>query len=145
MEDSVAAYRAPARAEPIQEEPLGTLVSRLGNDVGRIVRAELGLVQVRALAAGEAVQGAALWLGIGIVLALAGLGALTAAAVAGLALVVPTWLAALIVGATCVVLGTVALLVRVRTLAREVRDAVAAEAREVAVSAEIAREVVRGQ
>jgi hypothetical protein len=141
----VAAYRVPARPEPIQEEPIGTLVSRLGNDVGRIVRAEIGLVQVRAVAAGEAVRGAALWLGVGIVLALAGLGALTVAAIAALALVLPLWLAALIVGAATLVLGTVAIAVRARSLTQEVRDAVAAEAHEMAVTAAIAREVVRGQ
>jgi hypothetical protein len=141
----VAAYRVPAPAEPVQEEPLGALVGRLGSDVGRIVRAELGLVQVRATAAGQAVQAAAIWLGVAVVLALAGLGALTAAAVAGLAVVVPTWLAALIVGGTFVLLGVGLLAVRVRRLAGEVREAVAAEAHEIAIAAKTAKEVVRGQ
>src|SRR2546423_150576 len=72
MEDPLAALRAPV---PSEHESFGGLVVRLGDDVRRIVRAEIGLVQLRVSAALEAGRTAGVGLGLRLLLALRGLGA----------------------------------------------------------------------
>lgn len=83
------------------QDSTGELVSRLSQDVSRLVRDELRLAQVEVSGkAKKAGIGAGMLGGAGV-LALYGFGVLIATAILALALVMDAWLAALIV---CVVL-----------------------------------------
>lgn len=82
----------------LRERPTGELVKDLSTQVSTLVRQELELAKVELTAKGkEAGIGAGL-MGAGGVVALFGVGALTAAAILALDLVVAAWLAAVIVG-----------------------------------------------
>lgn len=86
-----------ARTAP-SELSTGQLVSQLSEQTSRLVRDELRLAQLEMTAKGKrAGLGAGLFGGAGLV-ALYGVGCLVAAAVLGLANVIPAWLAAVIVG-----------------------------------------------
>jgi hypothetical protein len=119
----------PATTHPPDDEPLSVLVARLGEDVRRIVRAEVALVQVRVDAGVEAARAAAGGLVAAVVLALAAVGALVAGAVLLLATLVPlaTWIAALIVGGVLLVLGALAGVAAVGILKRGLRVALEPE------------------
>lgn len=93
-----------------QSEHVGALVSQLTSDVSRLVRDELQLAKAELKVKGkEAGVGVGLFGGAGTV-ALYGLGALIAAAILGLAYVVPAWLSALIVAAVLFVIAGIAAL-----------------------------------
>jgi hypothetical protein len=77
----------------------GDLVKDLSEQVSRLVRDELKLAQVEMTAKGKRAGAGAGLLGGSGLLALYGAACLLAAAIIGLARVVPAWLAALIVGA----------------------------------------------
>lgn len=80
-----------------EDQTTGELMSRLSQDVSRLVRDELRLVQVEVSGkAKKAGMGAGMFGAAGL-LALYGLGALIATAIIALALALPDWLAALIV------------------------------------------------
>ncbi len=100
----------PGTAE-VRELSTGELVGRLGEQVSRLVRDEFALARTELRQKGQkAGSGAALG-GVAGVLAWFGVGALVVAAVAALALVLPVWAAALIVGgALLVVAGALGLL-----------------------------------
>ena len=89
----------------------GQLVSRLSTELSALVRSELQLAKVEMLGkAKRAGVGAGLFGGAGVI-ALYGGGALVAAAILALALVMDAWLAALIVGVVLLaVAGVVAML-----------------------------------
>lgn len=99
----------------MRERPIGDLLGSFAHETTTLMsqeielaRAEIG-VQVKRAGTGAGLFGAAAALG------LLGLGALTACAIVALALVMDTWLAALIVGAALlVVAGVVALIGRSR-------------------------------
>jgi membrane protein len=97
----------------------GDLVSRLSGEVSGLVRAELALARSELRAKGARLgMGAGLAGGAGL-LAVGGLLALLVAAIAALALVLPTWVAAVLVGVVLLgVAGVLALLGR-----RQVRQA----------------------
>lgn len=90
---------APVHAAPSPGgESTGELVSRLSQDMSQLIRDELRLAQAE-------VSGKAKQAGVGVgmfgaagLLALYGVGVLIATAILALALAVPAWLAALIVG-----------------------------------------------
>jgi hypothetical protein len=85
-------------ARPVAEQSTAELVRHATEQVSRLVRDEIALVRAELSAkARHAGMGAGLFGGSGLV-ALYALGVLIAAAVLGLAVVVPAWLAALIVG-----------------------------------------------
>lgn len=89
----------------------GELVKQLSEQVSRLVRDELKLAGDEMASKGSrAAKGAGLFGGSGV-LALFGLGCLLAAAIAGLALVLAVWLAALIVGAALLAIAGVVVLV----------------------------------
>lgn len=97
------------------ELPTGELVKRLSTQVSELVRGELELAKAELSTKGRQVGVGAGLAGAGGVVALFGLGALVAASIAGLALVTPVWLAALIVGvALLLVAGILALTGRSR-------------------------------
>jgi hypothetical protein len=114
------ALRAPA---PSEQESVGALVSRLGSDVTRIVRAEIHLVQLRLAAALRVVKAGGSGLAVAAVMALGGIGALVAGLVLLLALVLPTWAAALAVGGGLLLVGAVLGLIEVRVVAGGVGEA----------------------
>jgi uncharacterized membrane protein YqjE len=91
----------------------GELVRRLADDVSRLVRDELRLARLEMTQKGKRVGvGAGLLGGAGVV-ALLGGAALVAAAIVALALVLPWWASALIIGGVLlVVAGLLALMGR---------------------------------
>lgn len=110
--------RDPAR--PVAEQSTAELVQRATEQVSRLVREELALARIELAEKGRhAGIGVGLF-GGGGAMALFGLGALVAAGVLALALVIPAWAAALVVAATLFLLaGLLALVGR-----RQVRQAV---------------------
>jgi uncharacterized membrane protein YqjE len=88
-----------ARPTKVQDSSAGELVKQLSEQVSRLVRDELRLAQLEMTSKGKRAG-----LGIGMlggsgVLAGYGIGCLLASAIIALAIAVPAWLAALIVGA----------------------------------------------
>lgn len=102
----------PSRAvPPAADDPAsattGELVTRLSTQVSELVRGEMALARAELATKGKRAGVGAGLAGAGGVLALYGGGALVAAAVAGLALVLDVWLAALAVGAALLLLAGV--------------------------------------
>jgi Putative Actinobacterial Holin-X, holin superfamily III len=94
MEDSARAPSATAADSSASE-----LVKQLSEQVSRLIRDELRLAQLEMTTKGKRAGLGIGMLGGGGLLALYGIGCLLAAAIIGLAIAVPAWLAALIVGA----------------------------------------------
>ena len=124
------------------ERSAGDLVKDLSEQVSRLVRDELKLAQVEMTAKGKRAGAGAGLLGGSGLLALYGAACLLAAAIIGLARVVPAWLAALIVGAAVLAAaGVVALLGRgqfkkaVPPVPEQAVDSVKADVAEVKESA----------
>ena len=84
---------------------VGELIADLANDTGTLIRQEITLAQTELTYKATSIGKDVGFLAVGGVFGMAGLGALVAAAVVGLAYIVPLWLSALIVG---VVLSIVA-------------------------------------
>ncbi len=106
MTDTTRSMAAPSTAE----RSAGDLVKDLSEQVSRLVRDELKLAQVEMTAKGKrAGAGAGLLGGAGL-LAWYGAACLLAAAIIGLARVVPAWLAALIIGVVVLAAAGVAAL-----------------------------------
>jgi hypothetical protein len=93
------------------DAPAGELVKNLSEQVSRLIRDELKLAEYEMTRKAKRMgRGAGMFGGSGLV-ALYGIGCLIAAAIIGLAIVLPAWAAALIVGgALLVIAGVVALL-----------------------------------
>lgn len=95
----------PAHSTP--DASVGQLMTQLTEQTSRLIRDEMLLAKVELKnSAKHAGVGAGLFGGGGI-LALLGLGALVTAAIAGLALVLALWLAALIVGIVLLLIASV--------------------------------------
>jgi len=93
----------------------GELVRRLSTQLSELFRRELELARTELTAKGKRAGAGAGLAGAGGVVALFGVGVLIAAAVAGLATVLPVWLSALIVGIVLLlVAGVLALVGRSR-------------------------------
>jgi hypothetical protein len=138
MTDTTRSMAAASAAE----RSAGDLVKDLSEQVSRLVRDELKLAQVEMTAKGKRAGAGAGLLGGSGLLALYGAACLLAAAIIGLARVVPAWLAALIVGAAVLaVAGVVALLGRgqfkkaVPPVPEQAVDSVKADVAEVKESA----------
>jgi len=100
----------PAAGAGLPDSSAGELVQQLSQQLSRLVRDELKLAENEMAAKGaRAARGAGLFGGSGVI-ALFGVGCLLASAIAGLALVLATWLAALIVGAALLLVSGVAAL-----------------------------------
>jgi hypothetical protein len=98
-------------ATDTQAQPTGELVSQLTEQVSTLVRDELTLARMEMVEKGKrAGKGAGLLGGAGVV-ALYGVGALLVAVGAALALVMPVWVAALIVTVVVFAVAGVAALV----------------------------------
>jgi MFS family permease len=83
----------------------GELVRRLSTQLSDLIRRELELARNELTAKGKRAGAGAGLTGAGGVVALYGVGALIAAAIAGLALVLPVWLSALIIGVVLLLIG----------------------------------------
>jgi len=104
-----------ATGPDLGDVPTGELVRRLSAQLSELFRRELELARTELTAKGKRAGAGAGLAGTGGVVALYGVGALVAAAVAGLATVVPVWLSALIVGVVLLlVAGVLALVGRSR-------------------------------
>jgi len=84
--------------ESLSSASTGELVQRLSTQLSELIRRELELARAELSAKGKRAGAGAGLAGAGGVVALFGVGALIAAAIAGLATVVPVWLSALIIG-----------------------------------------------
>ncbi len=106
------------RSDVVQKEHVGALVSDLTSDMSRLVRDELQLAKAELKDKGkEAGVGIGLFGGAGTI-ALYGLGALIAAAICGLAVVLPAWLSALIVAVVLFAVAAVVALLGKRHVTR---------------------------
>ena len=85
-------------ADDLSSASTGELVRRLSTQLSELVRRELELARTELAAKGKRAGAGAGLAGAGGVIALFGVGALVAAAIAGLATILPVWLSALIVG-----------------------------------------------
>ncbi|TVT34056.1 phage holin family protein [Amycolatopsis rhizosphaerae] len=100
--------RSPA---PVEDRSIAQLVQDLSDQMRRLVRDELRLATAELKAKGRRAGVGAGVTGAAGVLALLGGATLVAAAVLALALVLPGWAAALIIGGFLVLVGGIALLV----------------------------------
>ncbi|MBX9638747.1 MAG: phage holin family protein [Mycobacteriaceae bacterium] len=99
---------------PNADASIGELISQLSAQTSRLVRDEMRLAQKELVqSAKHAGAGAGLFGAVGL-LAFFGVASLITAAVAALAVVLPTWAAALIVGAALLAAAAVAALVSKR-------------------------------
>jgi len=109
--------------EENNQRSMRELIDKLSTDARELIRAEVSLARAeleekaRRLAAGGALVGAA------VVLGLVALGALTATAIIALSNVVSTWLAALIVTVVAGVLAGILLVIGIKLLRRGVPPA----------------------
>ena len=103
------------RTDDLSTASTGELVQRLSAQLSELVRRELDLARTELATKGKRAGAGAGLAGAGGVVALFGVGALIASAIAGLATVVPVWLSALIVGVVLLlVAGVLALVGRSR-------------------------------
>ncbi|GAB3947293.1 phage holin family protein [Kribbella albertanoniae] len=106
------------RSDVVPKEHVGALVSDLTSDMSRLIRDELQLAKAELKDKGkEAGVGIGLFGGAGTI-ALYGLGALIAAAICGLAVVLPAWLSALIVAVVLFAVAAVAALLGKRHVSK---------------------------
>jgi hypothetical protein len=92
------------------EASTGDLVKNLSEQVSQLIRDELKLAEYEMTAKAKRVgRGAGMFGGSGL-LALYGIGCLLAAAIIGLAVVLPAWAAALIVGGALLIIAGIAAL-----------------------------------
>jgi hypothetical protein len=115
---ATSASGAPVAGGPVDVPPrddlstasTGELIQRLSTQLSDLVRRELELARAEVTAKGKRAGAGAGLAGAGGVVALFGVGALIAAAIAALAIVLPVWLSALIIGvALLLVAGLLAL------------------------------------
>ena len=100
-----------ARPAVAPEASAGELVKQLSEQVSRLIRDELKLAEYEMTSKARRIgRGAGLFGGSGLV-ALYGIGCLLAAAIIGLASVLPAWAAALIVGGALLLIAGLAALV----------------------------------
>jgi hypothetical protein len=111
---AVPASTVPASAVPASTgtapKSTGELVHQAAEQLARLVRDEIKLAQTELMRKARMLGKSAGLFGSSGVLAFYGTGCLLAAAIAGLAVVVPIWAAALIVGVALLALGGLAAL-----------------------------------
>ncbi|QDB80863.1 phage holin family protein [Georgenia sp. 311] len=90
---------------------MGELVARVSEQFSRILRGEIELIQVKLADKAKHVGVGAGFFAVAGLLALYALGVLITAAVLGLAVALPAWLSALIVGVVLLIIAAVAALI----------------------------------
>ena len=101
----------PSTSPPSTDASVGDLVKAMSADLSRLVRDEIQLAQTEISAKVKTAGVGVGAFGAAGVLALYGLALFIAAAVLGLALVLPAWLAALIVGVVVLAIAGIAALI----------------------------------
>lgn len=101
----------PGRDPDLSDASTGELVKRLSTQVSALVRGELELARAELTTKGKQAGIGAGLAGAGGVVALFGVGALVAAAIAGLATVLSVWLSAIIVGVVLLIVAGVLALI----------------------------------
>jgi uncharacterized membrane protein YqjE len=135
-----------APAEPVSPEAnlsTGELVQRLSTQLSELVRGELELARAELTAKGKRAGAGAGLAGAGGVVALFGVGALIAAAIAGLATVLDVWLAALIIGVVLLVVAGVLALAGRSQLQKATPATPERTVHEVQLDVETVKEAVR--
>lgn len=100
-----------AESTRLRERPVSELLGTFTHETTTLIGQEMELARAEiGQQVSKATKGAGLF-GVAVVLALAGLGALTACAVIALALTLDAWLAALIVGVALLVVAGIAALI----------------------------------
>ncbi len=92
---------------PLEERPLGELVAQLSRDASTLVQQEIALAKAELSESAEKLKLGVVSAATGAFVLYAGILTLIAAAVLLLAQAVPSWLAALLVGGTVSVIGSV--------------------------------------
>jgi hypothetical protein len=100
----------PPMANPDRGQSVPGLIKSLADDVTRLFAQEIALAKVEVSSAVSDIKAGVLSLAIGLGVLFAGFIVLLGAAVAALALVMDTWLAALIVGGVVALIGLMLLL-----------------------------------
>ena len=121
----------------------GELVKRLSTQVSELVRGELELARSELAAKGKRAGTGAGLAGAGGVIALYGVGALIAAAIAALSLVLDVWLAALIVGVVLLIVAGILALVGRNQIKKAVPPVPQRAVREVQQDVETVKEAVQ--
>jgi len=97
-------------APPSRDVSVPGLIKSLADDVTHLFAQEVALAKTEVSSAVKDIKAGVLSLAIGLGVLFAGFIVLLGAAVAGLALVMETWLAALIVGGVVAIIGVVLLM-----------------------------------
>jgi uncharacterized membrane protein YqjE len=99
-----------AGAPDPRDRPVGDLVEQLSTDVRELVRAEVAVARAELAESARRLAAAGGLAGFAAVCGLLALGALTATAILALDLVLPAWLAALVVAVVLALVGAAAVL-----------------------------------
>jgi hypothetical protein len=99
-----------------EQRPLGELFAELARETGTLVRQEVDLARTEMTSKLKVAVKDVAMVGVGAALALAGGLALLAAAILALAMVLPLWLSALIVGAVVIAIGAGIAMAAIRSL-----------------------------
>lgn len=110
-------------AAPSEQDSLGSLITRLGADIARLLRAEAGLLGMRLVAAVDVMKTLTVGMLAGIILSMTGFAFTMGAVVLALARWLPPWAAALLVGGVLLVLGAALAATALRAGARDVTAA----------------------
>lgn len=103
---------AAGRPGPTASRPsVGDVVAKVSEQFSRILRGEIELIQVKLADKAKHVGVGAAFFAVAGLLALYALGVLITAAVLGLAVALPAWLSALIVGVVLLIIAAIAALV----------------------------------
>jgi hypothetical protein len=116
---------AVVRAPELADQPVGALVSRLGADLGRILHAEIALVQLRLAVVLRALRDAGGILVASALLAVTGVGALGAGLILVVAWWIPVWVSAFAVGGTLLITALLLAATQTQAVRRDVREALA--------------------
>ncbi|MFH5821798.1 phage holin family protein [Georgenia sp. AZ-5] len=95
---------------PGRGRSVGELIATVSEQLSRLIRDELQLAQIQLAEKGKRLGTGAGFLGAAGVVALYAVGVLLAAAILGLATVLPAWLSALIVGVVLLIVAGIAAL-----------------------------------
>lgn len=97
--------------QPPGRPSVGELVARISDQFSRILRGEIELIQIKLADKAKHVGVGAAFFAVAGLMAFFGLAVLIAAAVLGLAVALPAWLSALIIGVVLLIIAAVAALV----------------------------------
>jgi hypothetical protein len=114
----IGTVMSPAASTDLHSASTAELLKRLSTQLSDLIRGEMELARTELTAKGKRAGTGAGLAGAGGVVALYGVGALIAAAIAALALMLPVWLSALIVGVVLLLVAGVLALAGRRQLRR---------------------------